>query len=114
MNFNPNEFEFVATRVWVANRIVFMELTDGRQIGFPAARFHRLAGATDEQLAEVKLRLDGSALRWDALDEDITVTGAAGVGSGLAIQHRSWCLTRGEPGLRQPDQTVMRLACRAH
>ncbi|OIN94397.1 MAG: hypothetical protein AUJ20_00680 [Comamonadaceae bacterium CG1_02_60_18] len=77
MIFNPNEFEFVATRAWVTNRTVFMELTDGRQIGFPAARFHRLAAATDEQLAEVTLRLQGSALRWEALDEDITVTGAA-------------------------------------
>jgi len=77
MIFNPNELEFVATRAWVANRTVFMELTDGRQIGFPAARFNRLAQATDEQLAQVSLRLDGSALRWEALDEDITVTGAA-------------------------------------
>lgn len=77
MIFNPNELEFVATRVWVANRTVFMELTDGRQIGFPAARFNRLAGATDEQLAQVSLRLNGSALRWEALDEDISVTGAA-------------------------------------
>src|SRR5450756_694583 len=77
MIFNPNELEFVATRAWVANRTVFMELTDGRQIGFPAARFNRLAQATDEQLAQVSLRLDGSALRWEELDEDITVTGAA-------------------------------------
>ncbi len=77
MIFSPNEFEFVATRAWVADRTVFMELTDGRQIGFPAARFHRLAQATNEQLAEVTLRLDGSSLRWDTLDEDITVTGAA-------------------------------------
>jgi hypothetical protein len=77
MIFNPNEFEFVATRVWVANRIVFMELTDGRQIGFLAARFTRLASATDEQLAQVVLRLGGSAMRWEDLDEDITVTGAA-------------------------------------
>jgi len=78
MIFNPNELEFVATRAWVANRTVFMELTDGRQIGFPAARFNRLAQATsDEQLSQVSLRLNGSALRWEALDEDITVTGAA-------------------------------------
>ena len=77
MIFNPSELEFVATRAWVANRTVFMELTDGRQIGFPAARFLRLAQATDEQLAEVRLRLGGAALRWDSLDEDITVTGAA-------------------------------------
>ena len=77
MIFNPNELEFVATRAWVSNRTVFMEFTDWRQIGFPAARFNRLAQATDEQLAQVSLRLDGSALRWEALDEDITVTGAA-------------------------------------
>jgi hypothetical protein len=38
---------------------------------------NRLAQATDEQLAEVTLRLGGSAMRWEALDEDITVTGAA-------------------------------------
>jgi len=77
MIFNPNEFEFVATRVWVADRTVFMELTDGRQIGFPAARFNRLAQATDEQLSAVTLRLGGTAMRWEELDEDITVTGAA-------------------------------------
>jgi hypothetical protein len=77
MIFNPNAFEFVATRAWVTNRTVFMELTDGRQIGFPAARFNRLAQATDEQLAEITLRLGGSAMRWQTLDEDITVTGAA-------------------------------------
>ena len=77
MIFNPNELEFVATRAWVVNRTVFIELTDGRQIGFPAARFKRLANATDEQLAGVTLRMNGSALRWESLDEDITVTGAA-------------------------------------
>ena len=77
MIFNPNEIEPVATRVWVTNRIVFMELTDGRQIGFPTARLHRLSVATDEQLAEVTLRMKGAAMRWEALDEDITVTGAA-------------------------------------
>jgi len=77
MIFSPNEFEFVATRAWVADRTVFMELTDGRLIGFPAARFNRLAQATDAQLAAVTLRLGGTALRWEELDEDITVTGAA-------------------------------------
>lgn len=77
MSSGPNEVECVATRVWVADRTVFMELTDGRVIGFPAARFRRLADATDEELAAVTLRLNGSAMRWEALDEDITVTGAA-------------------------------------
>ncbi len=77
MIFSSNKVELVTTRVWIAGRTVFMELTDGRQIGFPATRFKRFATATDEQLAAVRLRLGGSAMRWAELDEDITVTGAA-------------------------------------
>lgn len=64
-----------AIRVWVEGRIVFIELTDGRIIGFPADRFGILKNATDEQLKEVTLRLHGYALRWESLDEDITVPG---------------------------------------
>jgi hypothetical protein len=55
--------------------MVFVELTDGRQIGFPAARFRLLAQATDSELDQVELCLNGAALRWEALDEDITVRG---------------------------------------
>jgi hypothetical protein len=52
-----------------------VELTDGRIIGFPADRFKILANATEEQLQEVTIRLDGYALRWESIDEDITVPG---------------------------------------
>lgn len=64
-----------AIRVWVEGRIVFVELTDRRIVGFPADRFEILKNATDEQLKEVTLRLNGYALRWETLDEDITVPG---------------------------------------
>lgn len=64
-----------AMRVWVERRMVFLELTDGRLLGFPADRFRRLHEANDEALTNVHLRLDGAALRWDELDEDITVHG---------------------------------------
>jgi len=60
---------------WAANRMVFVELTDGRIIGFPADRFKILKNASDKELAEVQLRLNGYALRWENLDEDITVAG---------------------------------------
>lgn len=52
-----------------------MELHDGRIVGFPADRFRILAAASEAQLAEVSLELNGFALRWEALDEDITVPG---------------------------------------
>jgi phage head maturation protease len=55
--------------------MVFLELTDGRVVGFPANRFTRLRDASAEQLQEVTLELNGYALRWENLDEDITVPG---------------------------------------
>jgi len=67
--------EVLAVRVWTEGRRVFLELTDGRVFGFPADRFRRLREASLRQLAEVTLRLNGSALRWETLDEDITVQG---------------------------------------
>jgi hypothetical protein len=67
--------EAAAIRVWVQGRMVFLELTDGRVFGFPASRFKRLKEASDEMLARVKVELQGYALRWEELDEDITVPG---------------------------------------
>lgn len=67
--------EPIAVRVWVEQRMVYLELTDGRVVGFPADRFRRLKQASPEQLREVTLELNGYALRWEMLDEDLTVPG---------------------------------------
>lgn len=64
-----------AMGAWVKDRMVFIELTDGRLIGFPAGRFRLLANASDEALSQVELCLNGAALRWEELDEDISVRG---------------------------------------
>jgi hypothetical protein len=67
--------EPIASDVWVNNRTVFVQLTDGRILGFPANRFTLLKAATDEQLTKVEIRLNGYALRWEELDEDLTIKG---------------------------------------
>lgn len=67
--------EPIAIKAWSAGRTVYIELTDGRTISFPADRFKILSKATEEQLKEVEIRLNGFALRWENLDEDITVKG---------------------------------------
>ena len=69
------ETEAVATRVWTEGRMVYVELTDQRVVGFPANRFRRLEQASESQLAEVRLEVGGTALRWESLDEDISVEG---------------------------------------
>ena len=79
MNFTTNKDELIAEPVaisaWAEGRKVFIELTDRRVISFPADRFIILQKATEEQLKDVTLRLNGYALRWENLDEDITVKG---------------------------------------
>ncbi len=67
--------EPAAINAWAEGRRIFVELTDGRIISFPADRFKLLKAASDEQLKKVELRLNGYALRWEEIDEDITVPG---------------------------------------
>lgn len=65
-----------ALRCWVEGRRVWLELTDQRLVSFPATKYPLLASAPQAQLEGVKLRLQGMALRWEELDEDIWVDDA--------------------------------------
>jgi hypothetical protein len=71
----PLAVEPAALRAWALGRMIHIELHDGRVLGFPADRFRILASATDEQLTKVQVEVNGYALRWEELDEDITVPG---------------------------------------
>jgi hypothetical protein len=71
----PVTAEPAAVRAWSERRTIYLELVDGRIFGFPADRFRILSQATEEQLARVQLELNGFALRWEELDEDLTVPG---------------------------------------
>ena len=63
------ETEAMATRAWTEGRIIYLELTDQRIIGFPANRFRRFKAASEVELAEVRLEVGGTALRWESLAE---------------------------------------------
>jgi len=75
MNITTFKSEPVAIKAWAEKRYIYLELTDGRLFGFPADRFRILSQATEEQLKEVQIELNGYALRWEELDEDLTVGG---------------------------------------
>ena len=81
--------EPTAIKAWAEGRTIYIELTDSRIIGFPADRFKILSKATDQQLKEVKIRLNGFALRWESLDEDITVPGVLAGNFQLPFQAAS-------------------------
>jgi len=65
-----------AVRCWIENRRVWLELSDQRMVSFPAAKYPLLANASPDELAKVTLRVQGRALRWESLDEDIWVDDA--------------------------------------
>lgn len=75
MSITHQDTEVVAVRAWADGRMVYVELTDQRVIGFPAARFRRLRDADSATLADIRLEVGGTALRWETIDEDITIEG---------------------------------------
>ena len=75
MNPTTYNLESVAIKAWAEKRVIYLELTDGRIFGFLADRFLILSKASDEQLKDVKIEVGGYALRWEELDEDLTVSG---------------------------------------
>jgi Protein of unknown function (DUF2442) len=73
---SEQKIETAAVRCWVEARRIGLELADGRFVSFPAAKYPLLAKAPQNLLNQAKLRLDGLALRWEELDEDIWVDDA--------------------------------------
>ena len=69
------EQEVAAIRAWAEGRTIYIELHDGRIIGFPSDRFARLNSASEDALKEVSVEVNGYALRWNNIDEDLTVNG---------------------------------------
>ena len=68
----------IAVRCWVEDRRIWLELSDQRLISFPASKYPRLANASEDLLGKVQLRVQGRALRWEELDEDIWVEDVVG------------------------------------
>jgi len=75
MNTTVYKTEPIAVKAWTEKRMIYLELTDGRIVGFPADRFRILSQASEKQLKAVQIEVGGYALRWAELDEDLTVSG---------------------------------------
>ncbi len=68
--------DIIASEVVARDGQVFLKLRDGSTHSFPVGFYPRLAQATPDQLASVRLRVGGRALRWEELDEDIWIADA--------------------------------------
>ena len=89
MNTTIFEMEPVAVKAWSEKRMIYLELTDGRIVGFPADRFRILSQASENQLKEVQVKVGGYALRWEKLDEDLTVAGVVAGRFQLPLPRRA-------------------------
>jgi len=67
--------EAKATHVHFDDDNMWVDLSDGRQLGVPLAYFPRLLKATPEQRMRHVISGGGVGLHWDDLDEDIAVQG---------------------------------------
>jgi len=87
MIISPINVHFDEDAMWV-------ELTDGRTLGVPLAWFPRLLRATRDERDEVELSRVG--LHWEALDEDISITGL--LAGRCDVTHRT--IDAASPGKR--------------
>ncbi len=72
---NAKNSSTLATAVRFGGGKVLVSLADGREIGAPLGWFPKLRDATKKQRAHWRLIGKGLGIRWDDLDEDISVAG---------------------------------------
>lgn len=61
-------------RLWCDDDFIHMESTEGRTYRLPLSGSPRLLNATAEERDAYSIELDGTAVRWEAIDEDIFIT----------------------------------------
>lgn len=72
-------FDPRVAQLWCDPERLHVLLADGREIAIPLAWFPRLAEARPDQRARWEPVGAGHAMRWDELDEDISVEGLLGL-----------------------------------
>lgn len=68
-----------ATDVRYTENKLHVALSDGREISVPLSWFPRLERASAAQRKRHRLIGDGTGIRWDDIDEDISVPGLFGL-----------------------------------
>lgn len=67
----------VAQHCWVQGRRIYLKVSDRRTISFPATKYDSLANASQSALEKIQLHNAGRTLRWESLDEEISVDDVA-------------------------------------
>lgn len=70
-----NEEEVSASKVWLTEDTINLELIDGRIVSVPLVFYPTLADASKEDRSNFKLFGMGTGINWPALDVDLEVAG---------------------------------------
>ncbi len=75
MNTLPNKnVNALASTVWFSKDMLYVLLSDGREIGVPLLWFPKLRQANKKQLKNWRLIGKGVGIHWEDLDEDLSVS----------------------------------------
>jgi hypothetical protein len=102
-----NRMRPIAIEVTVNEDSFIVRLKDGGNLRIPLQWFPKLLAATPEQRRAVRISASGEGLRWDQLDEDISVSGLA---RDAERRHREETLTSKVPADFPKDVTPALLA----
>ncbi len=69
-----NFFDYKAVKVWFSTTDINVQLDNGETGSVPISNFSILSKATPQQLEKVAI-VNGYALHWEELDEDISIAG---------------------------------------
>ncbi len=70
---NKHLVPIIALDVWFEKDMMYVRLSDGREIGVPVEWFPRLRKASPEARSKWRLIGRGIGIHWEELDEDISV-----------------------------------------
>ncbi len=76
--FRAKQTKAYATGVRFDEKLLHVQLSDGRAISAPLEWFPKLSNATAEQRSHWRLIGKGIGIHWDDLDEDLSVAGLMG------------------------------------
>ena len=69
------EVMLTAEKAWYEKGMIFMILSDKKEIRFPVSLNEKLRNATPSQVSNIEIICAGTGLNWPELDEDLSVTG---------------------------------------
>ena len=70
-----SEEEVLASKVWLSDESIHLELVDGRVVSVPLAFYPSLADASDQERSNFELFGMGAGISWPILGMDLEVLG---------------------------------------